>query len=93
MPDDDLLGTPPRLRIVATLYETGATPLQSLCENLEVKARDVRPDLERLRNAGVVDATRDGNSDPRIDVNLTEDGAERFEQYVETLEREIDALE
>lgn len=93
MPDDELLGTPPRLRIVANLYETGETSLQSLCENLEVEARNVRPHLERLQNAGVVAVTRDESSDPKIEIELTDDGAQRFEQYVETLQREIDALD
>jgi hypothetical protein len=41
----------------------------------------------------VVGARRDGNREAKIRVKLTDDGAERFEQYVETLQRKIDALD
>jgi DNA-binding MarR family transcriptional regulator len=93
MPDDDILGTPPQLGIVASRYETGETSLQSLCEKPEVQAREVRPHLERLQNAGVVEARRDGKCESKIRVELTEAGAERFEQYVETLQSEIESLD
>jgi DNA-binding MarR family transcriptional regulator len=91
---DKLVHQPTRLQIFAYLYQHGETRFPDLVEALDVTEGNLSSHLQTMEEAGAVAVHKEFvDRKPRTTYELTEEGREKFEAHIGTLESLIDSLE
>ena len=91
---DKLVHQPTRLQIFAYLYRHGETRFPDLTEALEVTEGNLSSHLQKMEDAGAVRVEKQFvDRKPQTTYELTDEGREKFEDHIGTLEALIDQLE
>ncbi len=90
---DKLVHQPTRLQIFAYLYQHGETRFPALAEALDITEGNLSSHLTTMEDAGAVAVEKQFvDRKPQTTYELTEEGREKFEQHIGTLESLIDEL-
>ncbi|MFC7135160.1 MULTISPECIES: winged helix-turn-helix domain-containing protein [Salinibaculum] len=91
---DKLVHQPTRLQIFAYLYRHGETRFPDLTEALDVTEGNLSSHLQKMEDAGAVRVEKQFvDRKPQTTYELTDEGREKFEDHIGTLEALIDQIE
>ena len=89
-----LVHQPTRLQIFAYLYRHGETRFPDLVDALDVTEGNLSSHLQTMEEAEAVAVHKEFvDRKPRTTYELTDEGREKFESHIGTLESLIDSLE
>lgn len=90
---DKLVHQPTRLRIFAHLYTNGEVSFTDLTEELDVTGGNLSRHLQKMEDADCVRVEKQFvDRKPQTSYRLTENGREKFENHVQTLETLIESV-
>lgn len=91
---DTLVHQPTRLRIFAHLYANGETSFTSLTDELGITKGNLSSHLQKLEDADCVRVEQQFvDRQPQTSYRLTDEGRNKFENHVRTLETLIDQVD
>ncbi len=91
---DKLVHQPTRLQIFAYLYQHGETPFSELRDALDVTEGNLSSHIQTMEEANAVAVEKEFvDRKPQTTYRLTDEGREKFESHVGTLESLIDSLD
>ena len=91
---DKLVHQPTRLQIFAYLYQHGESSFPELTDALDVTEGNLASHMQTLEDADCVVVEKQFvDRKPQTTYRLTDEGREKFEAHVGTLEQLIDALD
>jgi DNA-binding MarR family transcriptional regulator len=90
---DKLVHQPTRLQIFAYLYQHGETPFSALKDDLDITEGNLSSHIQTMEEAGAVHVEKEFvDRKPQTTYELTEEGRQKFEDHIGTLESLIDGL-
>ena len=90
---DKLVHQPTRLQIFAYLYQHGEATFSQLKADLDVTEGNLSSHIQRMEEAGAVAVEKEFvDRKPQTTYRLTDDGRNKFEDHIGTLESLIDSL-
>ena len=90
---DKLVHQPTRLQIFAYLYQHGETPFSEIKDDLDITEGNLSSHIQKMEDAGAVRVEKQFvDRKPQTTYQLTDEGREKFEDHIGTLEALIDGL-
>lgn len=91
---DRLVHQPTRLQLFTYLYRHGETGFPTLKDALDLTEGNLSSHLAKMEEAGAVRVEKQFvDRKPQTTYELTEEGREKFEEHIGTLEALIDSIE
>jgi DNA-binding MarR family transcriptional regulator len=90
---DKLVHQPTRLQIFAYLYQHGETPFSDIKDDLDITEGNLSSHIQTMEDADAVRVEKEFvDRKPRTTYQLTDEGREKFEEHIGTLESLIEGL-